>query len=504
MIARRLIKRIAFLMLCVAIVAVASHGQAGAESPFSLQWSRTGTGVWTVSATDTVGNTYVARDGELAKYDASGTRVWGTAFNPCAPFACGSDYVNAMTLSASGNYVWIAGGAGATYDSDALYVAQYSSSGAFQWISSYASPAGHTVAFSVTSDGADSAYATGGVADHVGTFRSSDMVTVKYDVSGNQSWLNVFDNSPGGTPYSSGGQFVGVDTTGLVYVTGRWGQGGGQGGPALGFMIYGASSGNTVCSDRYSTGANNQDARGLVVIPSGGAFVTNASQPSFNHNYDIVTTRYDTGCGRSWLRSIDFGGDESPEWATSDGAGGLYIVGQTGGGMYTLRYDGSGNALWSATNPFLSTGNNWSRLAVDASGVYVTGHSPTPGPDGSWATVAYSPAGALRWTIITPGVPLVGADLPLSVGIANSGAIYVTTFDLSVGYLSKYSNAAPASVGGIAELPDFGAGPPASTTARAVGSGWSAATYAALAGGLAGAILVTGAGAWYARRRWLR
>ena len=48
-------------------------------------------------------------------------------------------------------------------------------------------------------------------------------------------------------------------------------------------------------------------------------------------------------------------------------------------------------------------------------------------------------------------------------------------------------------VGGIAELPE-----------AVSDSGWSAGGYAALAGGLAAAVLALGAGAWYARRRWVR
>jgi len=54
--------------------------------------------------------------------------------------------------------------------------------------------------------------------------------------------------------------------------------------------------------------------------------------------------------------------------------------------------------------------------------------------------------------------------------------------------LGDYSEA--GSVGGLAELPDV-----------AGDSGSSAGTYAALAGGLAAAVLALGAGAWYARRR---
>jgi hypothetical protein len=48
-------------------------------------------------------------------------------------------------------------------------------------------------------------------------------------------------------------------------------------------------------------------------------------------------------------------------------------------------------------------------------------------------------------------------------------------------------------VGGLAELPDV-----------AGDSGSSAGTYAAIAGGLAAALLALGAGVWYARRRWVR
>jgi len=48
-------------------------------------------------------------------------------------------------------------------------------------------------------------------------------------------------------------------------------------------------------------------------------------------------------------------------------------------------------------------------------------------------------------------------------------------------------------VGGLAELPDV-----------AADSGWPAGAYAALAGGIAAAVLALGGGAWYARRRWVK
>jgi hypothetical protein len=59
-------------------------------------------------------------------------------------------------------------------------------------------------------------------------------------------------------------------------------------------------------------------------------------------------------------------------------------------------------------------------------------------------------------------------------------------------------------VGGIAELPPLAGTSAEEAGAPAEGSGWSSASYAALAAGLAAAAVVLSAGAWYARRRWLR
>jgi hypothetical protein len=62
----------------------------------------------------------------------------------------------------------------------------------------------------------------------------------------------------------------------------------------------------------------------------------------------------------------------------------------------------------------------------------------------------------------------------------------------------------PAVVGGMAELPLLAASSAEEAVAPADGSGWSAGSSAALAGGLAAAVPAIAAGAWYGRRRWLR
>jgi hypothetical protein len=76
------------------------------------------------------------------------------------------------------------------------------------------------------------------------------------------------------------------------------------------------------------------------------------------------------------------------------------------------------------------------------------------------------------------------------------------SFGTSSDPLDPRSPAPP--VGGIAELPDLPVTSAGESGTSVHGSGWSAGGYAALAGALAATVLATFAGAWYARRRWLR
>jgi hypothetical protein len=77
------------------------------------------------------------------------------------------------------------------------------------------------------------------------------------------------------------------------------------------------------------------------------------------------------------------------------------------------------------------------------------------------------------------------------------------SFGTSSDPLDPWSPTGPA-VGGIAEPPDLPVTSAEGTGTSVHGSGWSAGGYAALAGALVATVLATIAGAWYARRRWVK
>ena len=209
------------------------------------------------------------------------------------------------------------------------------------------------------------------------------------------------------------------------------------------------------------------------------------------------------------------GCDQAGDW-TKD------IQVQGAGGQYTsIAVDGNGDPMISDYNAGtlrfarcdMSTGcsgaGNWTvKYTVDSGTV---GQYTSLASYGSAVVISYYANGDLKfakcglasgcdadtdWIVET-------ADSQDDVGTFSSVAIRDWTAAVS------YQNATngdlkvalaymePYSVGGIAELPDIAQAP-------ASHSGPSTGTYAALAGGLAAAIVALGAGAWYARRRWVR
>ena len=89
-------------------------------------------------------------------------------------------------------------------------------------------------------------------------------------------------------------------------------------------------------------------------------------------------------------------------------------------------------------------------------------------------------------------------------GTTNTNA-HVADCDGSGDYATKVCCAAQApAVGGVAELPNIGGASGEEAGAPSEGSGWSAGSYAGLAGGLATAAVLVAVGGWCARRRWAR
>lgn len=120
---------------------------------------------------------------------------------------------------------------------------------------------------------------------------------------------------------------------------------------------------------------------------------------------DVLTVKYDSNGVKQWAVSYNAGDDDRGFGVAVDGAGNVYVAGQSvaetdygqQGQMVTLKYDANGVLQWEArfNSAVASAGL---AVAVDVSGnVYVAGEHYTTNDYVSMVTLKYSPAGAQQW-----------------------------------------------------------------------------------------------------------
>jgi Beta-propeller repeat len=162
-------------------------------------------------AVDAEGNAFTAastivngqRDYRLVKHSADGEEQWNRLYDAGdypSGSTVGTEYVRGVVVDGSGNVTMTGMSFAATYPTTTGWdyaTVQFDTNGELRWARRYNGPAsrndlGRTLAV----DAAGSVYVTGGSANAAGVL---DIATVKYDVDGNELWVNRYDGPAGGT-----------------------------------------------------------------------------------------------------------------------------------------------------------------------------------------------------------------------------------------------------------------------------------------------------------------
>ena len=242
---------------------------------------------------------------------------------------------------------------------------------------------------------------------YVAGFLNNQVVTIKYNASGNQVWIRIFSGA-------SDVCKLAVDSLGNVIVCGSAISNGGLKSDFV--LIKYNSSGATLWSKVYTIAGNvTLMANDMTVDISGNVYVTGGTSA------EIHTIKYDSFGDSVWGKTLSFG---TARKVSVDFEGNVYVAGGTAD-YFILKYSPLGALQWAN---YFDGGIGGSDFLVDmlldASGnVYVTGRSADNSSSYDYFTFKCSGLGTLLWQrrLARPN-----DDTPFDMEIDSDKNIYIT------------------------------------------------------------------------------
>jgi len=250
-----------------------------------------------------------------------------------------------------------------------------------EWVARYNGSANsQDLALSTAYDTSGNVYVTG---YSNGNGSESDFVTIKYNPSGIQEWISIY-NGPGNT-YDIGAA-IALDNSGNVYVTGSsYGVGSSSDYATIKYN----SEGVMMWVARYNGIRNSEDYPILLSIDNSGNVYVSGTE-GISDSSDICTIKYNTNGVMLWFARYD-GPGNGTDYVNSlvlDKNGNVYLTGySTGNGTglhdyITIKYN-SVNGFQQWASRYNGPGNYYDQsqsIALDEFGnIYVTGYSTSSG-----------------------------------------------------------------------------------------------------------------------------
>lgn len=340
-------------------------------------------------AVDNAGNVYVVgtsfatatgKDMVTIKYNSSGSVVWERRL-----LLNLEDHGADIALDGSGN-VYITGtstsaGGGADY-----FTVKFNAAGSPLWVARYDNNYDDN-AYSILVDASGNVYVTG-----TSTNTNSDYCTIKYNSSGVQQWVSRYNGSANSIDIA---HEFGMDGSGNIYVTGESVNSSGQ------RDIVTVKYNNSGVQQWVNVSGFALDDRGYDIAEdvSGNSYVTGSIYNGFNS--DIVTLKISPTGSQLWNR-VENGTGNGSDFGRSivlDNFGNVYVAGSLSNptnnfDFALVRYSTNGGAALSIhTYNAPANGNDQAVSCVaDQNGyVYSTGLSIGSGTGHDYLTLKYQP-----------------------------------------------------------------------------------------------------------------
>ncbi len=334
----------------------------------------------TGSAADAGGNVYVCGftsgslegsnagqyDAFVAKYDASGARLWARQLGSNK-----DDLAYGVAVDGSGN-VYVAGTTSGTLPgitasslgNDDAFVAKYDASGARVWVTQFGT-SGFENAFGVAVSADGSVFVVG---DTDGSFAgatnpdvgNTDAFLTRLDPSsGARAWIKQLGVIGNDTAYG-----VAVDASGNVDIGGST-EGALSGSNASsglkdGFIAQYSSSGTQNWVSQLGS-SNSDEIKGIAVDAGGNIFVAGQTDGNLSGSSaglgDAFVAKYASSGTQTWVQQFGSGVDDAATGIAVDPSGDAYISGHTDDDLFGVnagktdaflsKFDASGASQWN-------------------------------------------------------------------------------------------------------------------------------------------------------------
>ncbi len=314
-------------------------------------------------AVDNNGNVYVAGNSYynpnpllltnnvlLVKYDRDGNELWSVILEQY-----GDGEAHAVAADNAG-CVYVAGSTYGSVDGDPnaggqdAFVLKVSGAGTVLWGRQLRTPA-TDYATGVSVDGGGNVYVAGttyGALDNNASAGDGDLFVAKFDGSGNKQWTRQR-----GTSQRDSAAGACTDPAGNVIAAGHtYGglDGNGNAGNIDLFVVKYDPAGNWLWTRQRGTPtwdyANAVAADGAGNIYVGGQSYGGLDGNTNRGSWDLILLKFDAAGTWLWTREYGGGADDSANAVAADGLGNVYAAGGTGGTTYlVVKYDQSGNRL---------------------------------------------------------------------------------------------------------------------------------------------------------------
>jgi hypothetical protein len=293
------------------------------------------------------------------------------------------------------------------------------------WAARYNGPGNdYDGAVAIVLDSSGNVYVTG---ESVSSPTGADYLTIKYNSSGQEEWVALYDGGLGDAATA-----MAVDSSGNVYVTGQsWSAKTSEYDYAT--VKYNAD-GQEQRVARYDGPANDYDyPTGIAVDNSGNVYVTGEST-GLEGDWDCTTVKYNSGGQQEWVVRYN-GPANGDDWGSAialDKSDHVYVTGgSTVSGIFseylTIKYDSAGQEQWVARYHGTGNGNDAAKgIAIDGPGnIYVTGSSFNSNNNFDCVTIKYDSTGQ-ETSLARYDGPIHLDDSGYAIAIDNSDNVSVT------------------------------------------------------------------------------